>query len=604
MKPILNILVVVALSLGGPALSNEWTTAYAGLGRTSYLAGETVAPPFAVAWEWTGSGDLLAAPLVAMDRAFVTTKGLLVTSLELATGKVVWGFTGPRSADEIISFDSVTGQVRWRDRVDAAVVHTPQIGHPVVYVGSAAGTLTAFNQNGGTRMWSVALGAPLTLAAVDASLLVVGAGSALVALNPATGATLFRVELGSAPAFFPVLDRTGIIVPLSGHVVALDRAGNEVWRVASGKPVTAPVAVTLSGVLAGSADGTVRLLSRADGAVVWENILAGSPSSISGTADTVYVGTRQGSLVGLRLADGAKLWSAALGHGAVLGASLAGGRLLVTAGAWLGALVPAPEAPANLSLRRKGNEGILAWDAPAANGSAISAYRVWRRRGTTVSPAGVVPAGNASFSEKLLAGDSSYAVSAVAVNGAESVRSPEASLVKGEPLLKRLSVSPVPYDPKRGALSVSFELSDSAKVAWSIVDAEGQTVMDERSVLLPKGEAALAWDGADRLGQAVARGTLQVRVRATAQGETDSAVRAFPVDWSADAPAHSASGASPVNAATEGGVLPGGSGAVSPSDGGGAASGRHDNGVRDRGQGEGRDGAGQGKGQGADSGKK
>jgi len=614
MKPIRMFLTIMAALLSAPLFANEWTTAYACLGRTSYLAGETVAPPFAVAWEYAAKSDLLAAPLVAMDRAFITTKGLHVTSLELGTGKIVWAFEGSRAPEEIISFDSVTGKIRWRDRVDAPIVHTPQIGYPVVYVGSAAGTLTAFNQNDGHRMWSVSLGSPLTLPAVDATLLVAGSGTVVAGLRPADGTTVFRTDLGAPLAFFPVLDNAGIIVPLAGAVVVLDRAGKELWRVPSGKPVSAPLAVTLAGILVGSADGTVRLLSRADGHALWEVVLAGTPSALSGSADTVYVGTRQGTLVGLRLSDGAKLWSAALGHGTVLGASLAGGSLLVTAGSWLGALVPAPEPPSNLGLKKDGDKGILTWDAPAANVSPISVYRVWRRRGGSPGPAGTVAAGNTAFTDRLLPGEVAYAVSAVAANGAESARSGEVSLVKGEHLLRRLAVSPVPFDPKRGILTVSFELGDAARVAWSIVDAEGAPVMDERTALLPKGPGAVTWDGTNRLGQPVERGTLQVRLKASASGENDADAKAFPVDWRADAPASSPSGG-PVQAATAGGGSPGaaaGNGPSGTSSGGtadsgvdsGGGTGHHDNGVRDHGQGEGRDGAGQGKGQGSDNGKK
>ncbi len=606
MRPILMSLTAAALLSPHGADAQEWTTAYASLARTSYLAGEPVAPPFAVAWEYRAKDALLCAPLIAMDRAYVTTRGFLVSSLDLAKGTVIWAFEGPRGPDEVISFDALTGKIRWRERVDGNVVHTPQIGHMVVYVGTAAGTLYAFNQHEGKLMWSARLGAPLTIAAVDATLLVIGAGPALVGLNPATGATVFRIDMGEPPAFFPVLAPTAIYCPLPKAVVALDRTGKELWRSSFAKPLSSPLAVTKDGVLAGCVDGTVRLIGLADGSARWEEILAGTPTALSGTADTVYVGTKQGTLVGLALSTGAKLWSAALGNGAVSGVALAGGHLLVTAGSWLGTLLPAPAAPAGVGLRKEGKRGLVSWETVAGNGSPISAYRIWRRRGATVSLAGTVPAGVLVFTDDLLAGEAAYAVSAVGSNSAESARSGEVTLVKGEPILRRLAVAPLPYDPRVGALAITFELTAGARVEWSIADAEGQAVTDVATVLLPKGPAALAWSGTDRAGRTVERGTLNVVLRASAEGDTDTASRTFPVEWGAgDGPAVTpaagpAGGAAPGEGGTS--AASGGDGS-SPGDGasgGSGTAGKGGKGVRDHGKGEGRDGAGQGKGQGYD----
>jgi outer membrane protein assembly factor BamB len=619
MKRTLKVVAVITALFSIPVigLSAEWTTAYACLKRTSYQSGEPVAPPFAVAWEYTGGEELLCAPLVAMDRAYLTTKAYHVSSLNLADGKVVWSFNGPRGLDEIVSFDAVTGKVRWRYQLDAPMVHTPQIGHAMVYAGTTMGTLYAYDQNKGTCAWWKRLGGPLTLASADATLMAVGSGTALVGLNPADGATMFRTELGAVPATFPVVETEGAFVALPNAVIATDRSGVIRWNVPSAKPITSPLVVTVDGVLVGSADGTVKLLKRTDGSVVWETILAGTPHSLSGAAGTLYVGTREGTLVGLRLADGAKLWSAALGHGAVTGVALAGGRLLVTAASWTGALVPAPEAPTGINLKRAGKSGVLAWTAPAPNGSAISAYRVWRKRGSMVSQAGVVPANSLSFSESLLPGEVSYEVSAIAVNGAESTHSSGASLVKGEELLKGLSVAPLPFDPKKGPLEIGFVLATGARVSWDVVDAEGTAVIDERTAQLPKGMAALSWDGICRDGRPVERGTMKVRVRATADGEDDAEAKVFPVEWKTDThqagpqggPANAGGGSASGSAsAASGGSSsapnPGGASSTQPGSVDNGNSGHTNNGVRDHGVGEGRDGAGQGKGQGADNGKK
>ena len=141
--------------------------------------------------------------------------------------------------------------------------------------------------------------------------------------------------------------------------------------------------------------------------------------------------------------------------------------------------------------------------------------------------------------------------------------------------------------------------------------------VDERTAQLPKGTAALNWDGICRDGRPVERGTMKVRVRASADGEYVAEAKVFPVEWKADiAPAGPQGGSAgataaggtasgPVSAATGGSSSPansGGSSSTPPGTVDNGSGGHTNNGVRDHGVGEGRDGAGQG--QGADNGKK
>ena len=325
-----------------------------------------------------------------------------------------------------------------------------------------------------------------------------------------------------------------------------------------------------------------------------------------------YVGTRQGTVVGLRLADGAKLWSASLGHGPVDGVALSDGRLVVTAGTWVGALLPAPEAPGQLALAKHGKAADLTWAAPAANGSALSAYRIFRRRATDFAQVALVPAASASFADGLLPGDVGYAVSAIAANGAESARSAEVTTSKGAPLLQRVTLSPGVLDSRSGVLRVNVSLRDAARVTWTVLDAEGRALTDERSVLLPRGEATLEWDGADRSGRPTEPGVYRVSLTAKADADEDALARAFPVNWTFDGGSSALGGPlAGINgggqAASAGGGPSTGSG--SPASGGGtsgdgSSTGGGNNGVRDHGQGEGLDGHGQGNGQGADNCKK
>jgi outer membrane protein assembly factor BamB len=525
--------ILLCVLAGGAARAEDWTTAYAGLSRTSYLAGEAVAPPFAIAWEATMPEPLKGAPIVSgvLGHAYLVTEQLYVWAVKLGDGSVAWKHDEPRNPNEVRCYDALTGAQRWKAEVDGKLIHTPQVGQSVVYVATSTGKLYAFNQTDGKLLWRVALGGALTLPAADQNLVVIGSGSSLVGLNPKDGSRVFSTDLGSAIGSVPVLAEDGAYVALGDAVAAVDRAGTVRWRAKLMKPAWAPIAVTKAGVVAAGVDGGVELLSRATGAKVWETMLAGTPNTVSGAGEVVYVGTRQGTVVGLRLADGAKLWSAALGHGVIDGVGVSGGRVLVTAGKWVAALLPAPEAPNQLALARDGNGGKLTWVAPQPNGGTVSAYRIWRRRGQSVAMLGTTM--SPVFGEDLLAGEVGYQVTAIGANGAESVKSVEVTLAKGEPLLRRLTVAPEPYDPRAAKLNLSFDLRESARVTWAVVDAEGKELTDEATSLLPQGPGAIAWDGRNRTGALCEPGVYRVQLKATADGETDAQAKAFPVNWAA-----------------------------------------------------------------------
>jgi hypothetical protein len=361
-----------------------------------------------------------------------------------------------------------------------------------------------------------------------------------------------------------VLADDGAYVALGDAVAAVDRSGQVRWQAKLLKPAWAPIAVTKAGVVAASVDGGVKLLTRAGGVKVWETVLAGTPNAVSGAGDVVYVGTRQGTVVGLRLADGAKLWSAALGHGVIDGVGVSGGRVLVTAGTWVASLLPAPEAPGQLALTRDGPNSRLAWDAPAANGSPISAYRVWRRRGASVAMLGTVTV--TGFGDSVVAGEAGYQVTAISANGAESGKSAEVTLAKGEPLLRRVAVTPLPLDSRTGTVTVTFDLRETARVTWSVVDAEGRAITEERTVSAAAGPGSVIWDGRNRSGAAADPGVYRVTLKATAAGETDAQARAIPVLWGAGAGsptgplAGPASGGGAVAAGQAGGATTGGGG--------------------------------------------
>jgi len=182
------------------ASAEDWTTAYGGLSRQSYVAGEAVSPPFAIQWETTMPSPLKGGPIVSglLGHAYLCNEQLHVWALKLADGSVAWKHDEPRDPSEVKCYDALSGTLKWTARVEGKLIHTPQVGQNAVYVAASQGKLYAFSQLDGKQIWQVTLAAPLTLPAADATLVIVGSGSSLVGVAAATGARVFSTDLGSA----------------------------------------------------------------------------------------------------------------------------------------------------------------------------------------------------------------------------------------------------------------------------------------------------------------------------------------------------------------------------------------------------------------------
>ncbi len=124
--------------------------------------------------------------------------------------------------------------VDWSYNTGAAITARPAIGPDgTIYVGNADGTLTALSPEG-VPQWSTLLDAPLiTTPAVDAQHVYVAAGARLYALDSASGAMRWSVELGASvdERGTPVIgaNRTVYVTTSTGRLVAVGEAG---WLVA------------------------------------------------------------------------------------------------------------------------------------------------------------------------------------------------------------------------------------------------------------------------------------------------------------------------------------------------------------------------------------
>jgi len=613
-----------------PVFASDWTNSYGGLGRTCYLVSDAVTPPFALAWEFRPDHPLRDAALIAYKRVYLTTKEYYVYALALDGGAVDWKFEAPTGLDEAISFDARNGRVRWRRKVSGNVIHTPQTGTDALYVSTEAGILHALSQYNGREFWGVYLGKPLTMPAVDADLVVVGSGETLLGLRNRDGSVLFKVPLGRPPEYFPALGAGLVYVALRDEVLALDRWGAMKWRYQLHAPISAPLAVTNEGVMVGLLDGTLMMLSPQAGQLVWDKALAGAPLAIAGAGSVVLAGTSQGTVVCLRVGDGAKLWSHDAAHGPVDGIALTEDHIVVTAGRWVGVFVPAPDPPQLVVVKPAphapgaANEpgADLTWGTGYENGSPVAEYVVWRcKPGGEWRQVGRTEATRRSFHAPDSDDSDKFAIQAVDARKAPSALSPSVTPEQGEPLITNTRVSRAPYEPAREPVAVTFHLREPATIAYKVTDAEGKPVTPQRTTFLGTGDNKIVWDGRDTGGRPTDTGTYRVSIEAVRGDDTQVVTRPVAVDWRPAAPATQTGGGSaptvmpaPPSPGMSAGPVAGPVAGPGPAAGTPAASGgtevgggkpdHTNNGVRDHGVGEGRDGAGQGKGQGFPQGNK
>ncbi|MFC6954542.1 PQQ-binding-like beta-propeller repeat protein [Halorubellus litoreus] len=135
-------------------------------------------------------------------------------------------------APSLVALDARDGSVEWRGDVDRSG-WPPVVGPDRVYVLSASGTLTAFSLDG-TREWARALDLAAPPAVGDDRLVATTASAprSLVALDPATGAELWRTPVAADACAVPAVTPRRAYVTESGartpvSIAAIDVASGE-----------------------------------------------------------------------------------------------------------------------------------------------------------------------------------------------------------------------------------------------------------------------------------------------------------------------------------------------------------------------------------------
>ena len=269
-----------------------------------------------------GASPLPSTLTVKGDHVFVASGNGIVAQINVSTGADVWrlslgvplsagmGSDGHLSAvvtqrNDLIAV--VGGKEVWRQRLSAAAYTAPFVAGQRVFVLGADRTVSAFDGNTGTRLWSQArTGEPLVLRQSGALLavgdtLVVGLGGRMVGFNPNNGNIRWETPL------------------------AAPRGANDVERMVD---LVGPVSRLGDEVCARAFQAAVGCVDAQRGRLKWTQTADGS-QGLHGD-DSLLLGTESdGRVVAWQRASGQRAWTYAgllnrnLGSPLVLGRSVA-----------------------------------------------------------------------------------------------------------------------------------------------------------------------------------------------------------------------------------------------------------------------------------------
>jgi outer membrane protein assembly factor BamB len=275
----------------------DWQMYGGGTGRCN-VSPEEVRPPLRKLWEYTTGAGFSSAPASAVDSIlFVGTLIGEVHTIRLATGE------GMGTTD-----------------FGSAIVGTPIPDGDDLYISLTHDetSMLAYNLRSGRTEWKVYAGdiesSPLLM---GEKLLVTTLEGRLIALNKATGVTLWTFDAGTPehPVMIhssPSSDGTRIFFGADdGFLYAVKAAdGTGEWKGATAGPLTASPSVSDGCVYIGSTDRTLYAFDAATGAPRWKRGLgSGIVASQAVDGEHVYAGTTGGVFFCLNKKDGSVVWS-------------------------------------------------------------------------------------------------------------------------------------------------------------------------------------------------------------------------------------------------------------------------------------------------------
>ncbi len=348
------------LQLQQPTTLNEtdWTVEGDAAGH-AYHVQAGPAPPLEVAWTYNATAGFgPGSPIVVGNLVLVGNRKGEVHGIRLDTGKRVGlrRFGASIEGTPVVDGGIVYVPVAWGGRsVQAYKLSSAgtvwQTDHPPVesglvihngllYAVDVEGTVRALVSGSGMERWAADLGGgrfPASPVLVNDDALVVADDRGLInALNPSTGAVLWKRQLNAPVQVTPSSDGRKIYFATTrGRLAAIDPSdGNMVWSFEAPDTTVylTTAAVSREQVVFGGSDGILRSLDPASGTLMWSFQIDEAFSSAPLIAgNVVYAGSMGANLYALDAETGALLWSEKLKGRVKSGMAAAGDRLVVLA---------------------------------------------------------------------------------------------------------------------------------------------------------------------------------------------------------------------------------------------------------------------------------
>lgn len=292
----------------------DWPLYGFNVGRTRYLPGVRIKPPFRRLWTRPGSHLIEFQPVLFSRSLYYQKNNGELYAVRASTGRVRWrrrigglsasspaatggkvyavankggygGIAGSGPAS-VYAISAKNGHTRWRKRLSAASESSPLATKGRVYVGSHDGTVYALSAKSGHILWRTR--APGSVKAAPAfsqgRIYVVTYGGNVVAMSAKNGRVIWRAGT-------------------SGR--SFGRAGNFY-----GTP-----AVAFGRLYATNTDGRVYSFAASSGRLAWSHTVGGyvyaapAVADVDGLPPAVFTGSYSGRFVALDARSGRQLWS-------------------------------------------------------------------------------------------------------------------------------------------------------------------------------------------------------------------------------------------------------------------------------------------------------
>jgi outer membrane protein assembly factor BamB len=302
------------------------------LGRTRYLPGVGLRPPFER--EWTRAGSHL---------------------IEFQPVLMSGGLYYQKNNGEIYSLSAATGRVRWRKRIGGLSASAPAAAGGKVYAvtnkggaggiaGAGPGRVLAMDARTGRILWAKRLAsASESSPLAHAGRLYLGSQDGTVyCLLASSGRIVWRYRAGGAVKAGPAFSQNRIFVAAYGGSITALRAGSGsvIWRSGTsgrsfgraGNFYGTP-AVAFGRVYAGNTDGRVYSFAAGSGKLAWSHSTGGfvyaapAVADVPGMKPAVFVGSYSGQFMALDARSGSVIWSRG-GYGKISGAASVIGKLV------------------------------------------------------------------------------------------------------------------------------------------------------------------------------------------------------------------------------------------------------------------------------------